>query len=169
MAGIISSDLHVTIIFYTRSRFAKAENRNVPAEGNVDDDRIVNPLRCVVFSEFPAQSPCLTTDNRVDLRIIIRGAAEDENTDCGFLNVACFSFESCFDYEGEELNKPLTAPHHLTLTDSFESVPNYGVGQSAKGVPQIRSDGRGSIRRSFEFSSHVVPDARVNRVGPINR
>jgi hypothetical protein len=108
---------------------AAVESQDVGATRELDDDRIFGAVRVVVFGEFYAKTPGLDADHGIELRIEVRGAAENFGRNLILLDGSAGMVESMFGEIAQELTqllRPMQGVAVHQLIDLTEILISFG-------------------------------------------
>ena len=97
--------------------------RSIPFSGS---DRIRSALIRVVFDQAPAQAPGLDAHERIRLRIEIRGAAEDFDTDRVALQPVAVTGQRLLDDEAQKMRGAAGLLKTPTRENALELGANVG-------------------------------------------
>jgi hypothetical protein len=109
-------------------RFAIAQGRDVRACGDRDFDQVVGALAGVVGLEPIAEAARFDANDRIDARVVVTAAVEDDGADEVFLQLVGGACEDVFDGQMEEASEAARAREVLARDDALQLLADgFGV------------------------------------------
>jgi hypothetical protein len=116
----------------------QAEFRHVPALGEIDNYRIVQPLLLIIFGELQAQPARLQTHYRVDARIVVFRPVQYGYAERVFLQLGAAAFQSQIGQVAEQAEAAIGFTKAIRRRESRQFPGNGGsIGCYSAGTDAI--------------------------------
>jgi hypothetical protein len=106
------------------NRRTGAKHRDVAALRQFDQERVGFAVTQVVFIQARPKPPRFSPDNRITLRVVIRGTPEYLDGQHGFFKVRIPALQAALDYESEKPAEAIVSSKSGTLQDTAQLSPD---------------------------------------------